>query len=390
MPMLYLECATGLGGDMFLGAAADLGVDLAPLEDAFRKGGLECGIEPRRQRQLGLMGTRVHLSLPGAQPLRKLEDLLAVLERLELSEPVTARSRRALQRLAAVESRVHGIPLEQVHFHEIGGLDTLIDVAGAFWALERLEVGRVVSAPLPWFSGTVATEHGRLPLPAPATVELLKSKPVRPTRIDRELVTPTGALLIDQIVERFGDGPEGTIVGVGTGWGAMDLGEIPNGLRIFLVDDDRPASAETVWVLETSIDHLTGEELGGAIEALMESGALDVLFIPGIMKKSRPGGLLQVICSSARLESVERAVFAHTLSLGIRRTLTTRRVLPRGGSVLETRFGPLQSKGFELHGRTLLRPEFEALRRMAAESGLSPAQLRLLLQEPGHPEDSTE
>jgi pyridinium-3,5-bisthiocarboxylic acid mononucleotide nickel chelatase len=378
MRELYLECATGIGGDMFLAAAADLGIDLAPLETLFRQSGLDCRITPRRERKLGLMGTVLELTLPPAQPVRRLEDLLAMVAALDISEVVAARTRKALHRLAEVEALVHGIPFTEVHFHEIGGLDTLIDVTGAFWVLERLEVAGVVSAPLPWCSGTVDTDHGRLPLPAPATVELLRSKPVRPTSMTREIVTPTGALLIDQMVQRFASGPEGVVDKIGTGWGTMDLGHVPNGLRVFLLQGEA-AAEETVWVLETTIDHLTGEELGGAIEAIMTSGALDVVFLPGIMKKNRPGGLLQVLCNNESLEVVERTIFASTLSLGIRRTLTSRRILPRRESTWNTSLGPVEAKEFDLQRTRYRRPEFESLRRLAATLNLSPAQLRLLL-----------
>jgi pyridinium-3,5-bisthiocarboxylic acid mononucleotide nickel chelatase len=388
MRELFLECATGLGGDMFLAAVADLGLDLGPLEGIFRNGGVDCRIASRRERKLGLMGSVLDLSFAAEQPHRRLEDLLGVVDALEISDEVRRRTRRALQRLAEVESLVHGIPMEEVHFHEIGGLDTLIDVTGAFWALERLEISRVVSAPLPWFSGTVDTEHGRLPLPAPATVELLRSKPVRPTTMTRELVTPTGALIIDQLAQTFSSGPEGTVDKVGTGWGNMDLGEVPNGLRVFLLSGR--SAEETVWVLETTIDHLTGEELGGAIEAIMGSGALDAIFLPGVMKKNRPGGLLQVLCGTEALDEVEGTIFAHTLSLGIRRTLTARRTLPRRGTVWNTRLGSIESKEFDLQGSRYLRPEFESLRRLARTLNLSPAQIRLLLRERIRGEDPPE
>jgi pyridinium-3,5-bisthiocarboxylic acid mononucleotide nickel chelatase len=378
MTELFMECATGLGGDMFLAATADLGLDLAPLEDLLRKGGVDCRIVARKERRLGLMGTFLDLTFPASQPVRGLEELTGLVDGLGLSDAVKSRSNKALLRLAEAEAKVHGVAVEEVHFHEIGALDTLIDVTGAFWALERLGVTAVSCAPLPWFGGTVQTEHGTLPLPAPATVELLRSKPVRPTSMTRELVTPTGAVLVDQMVERFTPGPEGIVENVGTGWGAMDLGHVPNGLRIFLLAGDA-AHLEMVWVLETALDHLTGEELGGAIEALMAAGALDAIYIPGVMKKNRPGGLLQVLCHPARLDEVEAAIFAHTLTLGIRRSLTHRRTLKRHPVTRETAVGPLQFKEFLLEGRRFMRPEFEELRRRAASLGLSPIQLRLLL-----------
>lgn len=236
MTSLYLDASFGLGGDMFLAALADAGFDPAPLEAALRAAGIGVDLScPRTVRQ-GLAGRRLDISFPREQPLRHLSDLLALLEAMPLPPRVRERSARAFRRLAEVEAAVHGIGLEQVHFHEVGAVDTLADVAGAFLALHDLGVERVACSPLPWFTGTVQCAHGTLPLPAPATRELLKGKPVFPTDITREIITPTGALILDQCVDAFAGGPEGTVLATGTGYGTLDLGMAGQGLRVVLCE----------------------------------------------------------------------------------------------------------------------------------------------------------
>ena len=241
MPALHLDASSGLGGDMFLAALADTGYDPAPLQEALRTAGLAVDISFPRTVRHGLAGRCLALEFPAAQPLRHLSDLLQLLEAMPLPPRVRERSAAAFRRLAAAEAAVHGIPVEQVHFHEVGAVDTLVDVTGAFHALHSLDVSRVTCGPLPWFSGTVTCAHGVLPLPAPATLELLKGKPVFPSGITREIITPTGALILDQCVDAFAPGPHGTILAAGTGWGTHDLGPEVQGLRAVLYAPDSPA-----------------------------------------------------------------------------------------------------------------------------------------------------
>jgi len=199
------------------------------------------------------------------------------------------------------------VPVSKVHFHELGAVDTVVDVVGALYGLEALGVGLVLCSALPWFEGSVQSEHGELPLPAPATIRLYEGKPVFPAEAKEELVTPTGALLADQLAKEFTGGPEGRILGTGVGFGARPEGQ---GLRLVLFDPGEASLSEEIFVLETNLDHLTAEETGRAMEAVMEAGALDALYLPGLMKKGRPGGLLQVLCRPAELDAVRAAVFA--------------------------------------------------------------------------------
>jgi len=288
MPELHLDCPAGIAGDMFLAAMADLGVDLAPLRAAFAKAGVDVEITALEARDKGIRGKRMHIAAPHAQPLRHLADLTAIVRALPFSENVRSRSEASLERLAEVEARVHGCAVADVHFHEVGAVDTMVDVVGAFWALEELGVSRVTCSRLPWFSGTVQCAHGLMPLPAPATTVLLQGKPVYPTELVGELITPTGALLLDRMVDEFTSGPSGCLERSGLGLGTMELPTV-NGLRVLLLAGDGPG-LERVTVLETNVDHLTGEEIGGVFGVLLDAGALDVLFLPGVMKKKPARG----------------------------------------------------------------------------------------------------
>jgi hypothetical protein len=296
-----------------------------------------------------------------------------------LSSRVRGRSSQAFQRLAATEARVHGQDIEDVHFHEVGAADTIVDVVGFFWGLEALEISEVMCSDLPWFTGEVDTEHGRLPLPAPATAVLLQGKPVYPTDFSQEIITPTGALIADQAVDRFESGPMGELVQGGTGWGEMDLGSMPNGLRGFVFKAGT-ASRERIVVLETTLDHLTGEELGDCLQVLLQAGALDVIYIPGVMKKNRPGGILQVLCRPEQEQGLLQTLFDHSLTLGIRRQDVQRVVLPRRATTLDTGLGRIQAKEMDLgQDGKVVRPEHEALKALSEKTGRSVAQLRHLL-----------
>lgn len=237
MPGLFIDCRLGMGGDMFLAAMADLGVDLQPLADALGGAGVQVSLGAPKVRVGGFAGRRLDIGAPGAHPLRHLPDIVRIVDALTLPESVRARSLAAFNRLAQVEAAAHGIELERVHFHEVGAVDTLVDVVGAFYALDVLGVGRAVCSALPWFGGFVDCEHGRLPLPAPATLALMEGKPVYATDYEQELLTPTGALIIDQVADAFGTGPDGVVLAAGRSFGTHDLGEGNCGLRLVLVGE---------------------------------------------------------------------------------------------------------------------------------------------------------
>jgi uncharacterized protein (TIGR00299 family) protein len=379
---LHIDCRAGMAGDMFLAAFAHLGVDLAPLESLFREAGLDISLETREENRSAGMGRRVDIRAPDAQPLRHLADLTAIVQRLACPQAVRDRSIAALARLAEAEAEAHGCRVEEIHFHEVGAADTLADVVGTFWALDRLGATRVTSTPLPWFSGTVECEHGVIPLPAPAVLALIRGLPVFPTEETTELITPTGALIGSCLIREYApetgafSGPHGQLVACGTGYGSRPA---PRGLRLFLLRGGNSPHMEhdVVMQIETHLDHLTGEELAHAMEGIMASGALDVLWLPGIMKKGRPGGALRALCREEHLETVRSAVFRHTHTLGLREIRLARTLLPRRGGSAVVDGECLSAKVYTLDGTEYARPEYEAMARRARSTGGSIANLRL-------------
>ncbi|SHJ10747.1 nickel pincer cofactor biosynthesis protein LarC [Halodesulfovibrio aestuarii] len=385
MKALYLDCRFGLGGDMFLAAMHELGVDLSRLQRIFIEAGIYVSIEPLSTMRQSIIGTSLSVKWPEGQPLRHLPEIVAIIKKLAISNEVQARSIDAFQRLAETEAAVHGKAVQDIHFHEVGAIDTLVDVVGAFWAVEQLDVTNIVASKLPWFSGTVECEHGILPLPAPAVLELLKGKPVFATECEQELVTPTGALLIDQLVTDFSSGAEGTLLQTGLGYGQR---ESRGGLRISLLESDMPkqtmpteseAIIDEIYVLESHIDHLTGEELGRCFDIFIDAGALDVFFTAGVMKKNRPAGSLKVLCKPTDLAQIEQLFFTHTHTLGLRRQKTERVLLPRKEERTETPFGEMAGKSYSIDGVKISKPEYEELLKFSKKTGRSLPELRYML-----------
>ena len=380
MQELFLQCPTGISGDMLLAGLADLGVDFEPLNAAFSAAGLEVALATPIVRRHGLVGRAVELGADAAQPLRHEADLVALIQALHVSQHVQERACRAVARLAEAEAAVHGIAREQVHFHEVGAVDTVVDIVGALWGLQQLGIERVTATALPWSEGEVRCEHGVLPVPAPATVQLLQGKPVQPTTLAGELVTPTGAVLVDQVVDAFVEGPCGVVLASGWGWGTRELEERPNALRVVLLRTPAPApQTEEIWVLEANIDHLSGEEIGGLFGCFLDQGALDVLYVPAVMKKNRPGGVLQVLSAPEDLVRLQEIFVTQSLTLGLRRKQWERIVVPRRSTEVSTPWGPVEAKAAQSGSTSWVRPEYDALCALAEKTGRSVAQLRLQL-----------
>lgn len=238
---LHLDPVGGVSGDMFLASLCALGLDIDPLEAAFQALDLNVRFTPVKRRVDGVAGTALDMDLPDGQPLRHLSEMGDIVRALDIEDDVKERSLAALRLLGEAESEAHAIPLEQVHFHEVGALDTVIDVVGAFWGLARLGVASVTCAPLPWFRGTMSCDHGLLALPAPAALRFLAGKPVYPTAATQEIITPTGALLIDQTVDAFATGPHGRITASGLAFGTYYVSGISNGLRAYLYEKESVA-----------------------------------------------------------------------------------------------------------------------------------------------------
>ena len=369
MSFLYIDCRHGISGDMFLAGLAGLGADIAPFAAMLKDAGLIAHLRAETIQREGFAGHHLIIEETAEQqPLRHLEDILNIARALPLSDRVWFMARRAFMRLAEAEAAVHGMAREEVHFHEVGAVDTLVDVLGAAFCLEQLGVERVFSSPLPWFSGTVSIAHGETPLPAPATLELMQGKPVFSTNYDWEIITPTGALILDCLDVTFMDGPQGFLKRKSVSFGGNPAGQ---GLRLFLLDAQGQEKLDQVWVLESHVDHLSGEELGAAMDAIFAAGAVDVIQMPAHMKKNRPGIVLRALCLPTDLERVRAAFFIHTHTLGIRQRLEDRVCLPRRPAGLETPDGLLPAKAYDLAGRTFTRAEHDARLALARNKGKS-------------------
>jgi hypothetical protein len=294
------------------------------------------------------------------------------------------RALAVFRRLAEAEARVHGTTAEKVHFHEVGAVDAIVDIVGVCAGLEMLGVERVVASGLPMGSGSVDVEHGRLPVPVPAVVELMRGFPTRSCDEEGELTTPTGAALVVTLADTFGPMPAMTVEKVGYGAGAREGVHVPNVLRLIL-GREVPASsrcagttpgqadeADVVWLLEANVDDASGETLGAATQALFEAGALDVWLVPATMKKGRPGVVLACLAAEGLVAAVEEAIFRETPTFGVRRSAVGRTKLAREHATVETAFGPVRVKVGRRCGRVVTAsPEYEDCRRLAAERGVA-------------------
>jgi pyridinium-3,5-bisthiocarboxylic acid mononucleotide nickel chelatase len=375
--LLVLEPVGGIAGDMFLAAAIDLGVDRAALEAALRTLGVpgwRLEVAPRTEH--GIRGTHVDVVVDGPQPhARGLAEILALIAASGLSARARARATALFERIGAAEAKVHGIPVAEVHFHEVGAVDSIVDVCGAAVALDLLGWPRVVSAPPELGRGMVKTEHGLLPVPPPAVLELLAGKPVRPGGPPGEAVTPTGAAILAELCE-VGPLPPFVPRRIGYGVGTRSWPDRPNVLRMTLGDaapvgGGGGGGGETLWVLEANLDDCPGQLVARAIEAALERGALDAWALPCTMKKGRPGILLGALCEEPARAAVTAALFAETTTLGVRRHAVERDVLDRRLVEVATPHGPVRVKVALLDGRELgAHPEYDDCLARARERGV--------------------
>jgi len=372
MRLAYLDCFSGISGDMTLGALVDAGVDLAALNDAVESLGLPgCRLVAREVKKRGFRATQVRVEYEPEQAHRHLPQILRMIDAGRLTDPQKDLARRIFTRLAEAEARVHGTAVEKVHFHEVGAADSIADVVASAVGWDLLDVDLVVASPIPTGSGTVRMAHGTCSIPAPATAELLRGVPLAESSIAHELTTPTGAAIVATVARRFGPPPAMTIGRIGYGAGVRDLDEQPNVLRLLVGEAAESRGAEPVWVLETNLDDTTGELIGYATTRLWEAGALDVYATAIQMKKNRPGVKLSVLCRASDVASIETVLFEETTTLGVRRWPVSRNVLVRRTHRVVTDWGPIDGTLGEV-GEGLLRfaPEFESCRRAATEHGV--------------------
>jgi uncharacterized protein (TIGR00299 family) protein len=372
MKIAYFDCIAGASGDMILGALIDAGLTEAELREqlaALRLPAFDLGC--RRVVKNGFSATKVDVLVADDVPARYLPEIKAIVAGSDLSHVIKEKALAIFDRLGQVEAGIHGTTLDQVHLHELGGVDTIVDVVGALAGLEALGVERVYVSPLPLGRGFVRGAHGSIPLPAPATVALLEGVPVVGSDLEVELVTPTGAALLSSLAAGFGPIPPMTLTAVGYGAGGRDL-PIPNVLRLLLGEGKGVAgtTTETLAVLETNVDDLNPEMYDYVMARLFAAGALDVFLSPIQMKKNRPATLLRLMCRPQDADALMSILFTETSTLGVREQLVTRHCLARAIHTVETPYGPVRVKvaGWG-EGQVKAAPEYEDCRRLAEASG---------------------
>lgn len=372
MKVLYLDTFAGISGDMFLGLLVDLGLPLATLKQGLQALSLEgWQLATERQQRLAISGTRALVVCNEGHHHRTWLDIDRLLEGAPLDEQVKALARRIFRRLGEAEARVHGVPLEKVHFHEVGSLDAIVDIVGAAIGLIHLGIDQVLAAPLPLSSGMVATAHGPYPLPAPAVAVLLEGLPVRDAACDKELVTPTGAAIAVSTA-RFEALPAMQLERVGYGVGSRELPDRPNLLRGLLGTTPNSSGLERdeVVMLETHIDDANPEWLGALLQRLLEQGALDAAIAPLQMKKNRPGSHLSVVAPPERASELARLILFESSATGVRFSRCERLKFQRRAERVRTSLGDIEVKLF-FDGEKLIRvtPEFESCQQLARATG---------------------
>jgi hypothetical protein len=366
----YLDCCSGISGNMLLGALIDAGLSLDDLRADLSRLPLQ-GYELKAERVTkgGIAATHLEVAADQEHAHRGLDDILQIISQSGLPKEVTDPARRIFTRLAEAEARVHDQPVDQVHFHEVGAVDAIVDVVGACCGLHRLGVSEVYASAVPLGGGWVETAHGRLPVPAPATVELLKGVPAYGGPVLTELVTPTGAAILTTLSRSYGQLPPMIVRSVGSGAGTKDLPH-PNVLRVFIGEMAAELLEERLVALETNLDDMNPEFFDYLMDRLFAAGALDVFYTAILMKKSRPATLVTVLTEVASASALREVIFRETTTLGVRAYEVSRLCLEREWREVNTEFGPVRVKvGLVGSDIVTAAPEYEDCRRLARESG---------------------
>ena len=377
--LAYFDCFSGISGDMTLGAFIDLGVSLEWLTTQFETlpvSGFDLTVGSVTRN--GICAKSVDVIVKDDAASRNFKEIISIIEKSPLSAKVKQTSLSIFEKIAEAEAKIHGCPKEKVHFHEVGGIDALIDIVGTALCVDYLGIEKVMASPIPLGRGFVACAHGTLPVPAPATLDILKGVPVYGTNIHHELVTPTGAAIIVTLSDSFEEMPDMIVEKTGYGAGKRDLETIPNLLRIVmgtgLVIGEKTGKRhqeDRIIMVETCIDDMNPEVFGFLMERLFEKGALDVYWIPIFMKKNRPATMVKVLCPEDLRERIMECILSETTSTGVRYYSANRRMLRREQIFVKTAFGDIAAKRMiELDGGERIVPEYEICKKIALEKKL--------------------
>jgi pyridinium-3,5-bisthiocarboxylic acid mononucleotide nickel chelatase len=373
MRTAYFDCFSGISGDMTIGALVDAGASFEELRGQLARlnvPGYELASE--KVTKQGIAGTKfhVHVHNPGTQH-RRLRDIATILRGSALASHIQDRALEVFTRLAEVEAIIHHTTIDQVHFHEVGAIDAIVDITGAVIGLDLLGVQRVLASAVNVGSGFVRAAHGVLPVPGPATAELLKGAPTYARGHDGELTTPTGAALLATLAESFGPFPQLRVGQIGYGAGTKDLPHAPNLLRVFIGEDDTRGDADVITVLEANLDDMNPEWFEYAQEQLFAQGALDVFYTPIFMKKNRPATKLTVLCEAGKVDVLVDRLFQNTSTFGVRTYEVRRQKLQRFSQTVDTSFGPIAVKIGQWRGQVVqISPEYESCRQAARHCGI--------------------
>ncbi len=371
MKIAYFDCFSGISGDMILGAWVDAGLSLKDLSDALS--GLSVSgfkLEQEKTERHQIMGTKIHVVTEHEHAHRHLSDIVTILDESALSETAKEQSKQIFRRLAEAEAKVHGSTPEQVHFHEVGAVDAIVDIVGAVVGAELLGVQEIYASTLRLGTGITKSMHGKIPVPVPATVELLRGVPVQHTDIRAELVTPTGAAILTTLAKEFGQAPLFRTERIGYGAGTRELEEVPNLLRVQIGETREDLEEDHSVLIETNIDDMTPEITGYVMDKLLSEGAKDVYVTPVMMKKGRPGMLLSVLTDPASTTRISEVLFRETTTLGVRLSEVDRLKVHRCERTVDTAFGPVRTKVGRFGGREQAMPEFDDCARIAKERGV--------------------
>jgi len=372
MRIAYVDCVAGASGDMLLAALVDAGASEEAIYQAIEALNLsDCGIQFQRTTRRGLDTLQAHVRTSPFKSPRQLKDLIAIIKNAALPPTIQEKAINIIHQMAQVEAKIHNSDIDSVHLHELGGDDTLIDIVSVLTGFHDLQVEQVYVSPLPLSRGWVASEHGLLPLPAPATLAILKNVPVNYIDIEAELVTPTGAALLTSLADGFGGFPPMRLERVGIGCGRRELA-FPNILRIWLGESESAAPGliiERLTMLETNIDDMNPQLYEFVMQRLFQAGVLDVTFTPIQMKKNRPGIEMRILCNPENVDTALSILFNETSTLGVRRLSVERLSLPRSIKKVDTIYGSIRIKISTWGEKEHLTPEYDDCRQAAIDFG---------------------
>ena len=380
MKLAYFDCFSGISGDMTLGALVDAGCDLERLRSGLQ--GLQLPgwtISSEKVWKSGMSATFVRVATEDESKHRSLCAILEIFDKSRLSEQVRENAAAIFRKLGEAEASVHDVPLEKIHFHEVGAVDAIVDIVGACIGFESLGIQEFACSPLNVGGGTAKMAHGVLPVPAPATARLLQGKPTYSNGVQRELVTPTGAAIVATLCDTFGPQPAMSVSAIGYGAGSADLEGQPNVVRIMIGEaakKNAPGFDEEISVIEANLDDMNPQIYGYVQEKALAAGALDIYTTPVQMKKNRPGTLLTILCKPSDTNLLMSMIFAETTTLGARTYGAQRRTLPRESVNVHTQYGDVRIKLSRVNGHIQhVAPEFEDCRKLAVEKNVPLQQI---------------